>query len=411
MNKILCILSIPLFLTSIANSQSLVEAFASAGANMRQLQLTLDYYKNLHDNEKYRAATFLIENMPIHQSIGYTWVDSNGKTVHFSEFDYADADEARIAFKKLTDTLRLKPRRRIVKDVKIITSEYLIRQIDMAFTEWNQNPWSQTYSFEIFCEYILPYRSLVESLEEWREDYHFMVKNAPDRAEFKSDPVDVCTQVLYELKDFTFVNKRPDPTPILSPQQMLFRRQGSCPDLANLAVLASRAIGIAATFDFTPHYAASSNRHYWNTVIDAQGRHIPFNSNAVSSKEDFLPYTYNVNRKRLAKVFRKTYSIQKEALASQVKSALIPTGFLQDKNLKDVTSEYVRTGAIKIDAKPQHIDQVPYAFVFNLGKWKVIDWGSLQSDQFVFENLGVDIVYLSGAYNNKRYVFIHTQSY
>ncbi|MGV8139572.1 MAG: hypothetical protein AB2L20_30705 [Mangrovibacterium sp.] len=50
-----------------------------------------------------------------------------------------------------------------------MTSEYLIRNIDLAFKVWQERPWGRHISFDAFCEEILPYRVRTEPLENWRE--------------------------------------------------------------------------------------------------------------------------------------------------------------------------------------------------------------------------------------------------
>lgn len=244
-------------------------------------------------------------------------------------------------------------------------------------------------------------------MEDWRENYRFLVENSLTKVEDLTDPVEVATQIILELQNFSFISNRPDPIPLLSPSKLLFRRQGSCPDLANLALLACRAHGIAVTFEFTPHYAASSNRHFWNTVINTEGNHIPFNGNCVGSLEG-LPYAYNPSyKKRMAKVFRKTYAIQPNALATIIPVQDIPKGFLQEKNIKDVTHEYGPVGNLEYVLYNTISDSIQTAYlnVFNTGSWRTIDWAKKEKNNFVFSNLGVDLVYLPSIYKDGKMVF------
>lgn len=64
------------------------------------------------------------------------------------------------AVKRHCDSLQEKGytiRKEIVYDIKALHSDYLIRNIDLAFQAW-QKPWAKDISFEGFCRYILPYR-------------------------------------------------------------------------------------------------------------------------------------------------------------------------------------------------------------------------------------------------------------
>lgn len=386
-------------------SQNLEASLKLSGDNRINLEEVLNHYKNNGEKQKYQAAVFLIKNMPLHKSVSYDWYDKNNNKIEFSEFYYPDYRIAYNYLESIKDSIGVRPKKVIDLDVKNVSKELLISNIDLSFFEWKNNPWSKQYSFEVFCEYILPYRSLIEPLEDWRGNMKLFAEESKYGLKVdEDDPVEACVQIINGLEDFTFINTRPDPIPILSPSQMLFRRQASCPDLANFAVLVSRSKGIATTFDFTPHYAASSNRHFWNTVINNKGKHIPFNSNSVNECDDCLPYVYKANRKRLGKVFRNTYSLQKQSLANKIPQSYIPEAFLRQKNIKDVTSEYVSVSDLKID-NYKATDSIGYISVFNLGKWRVVDWAKKSGDKIIFKNLGQDIIYMPTIYKNKKQTY------
>lgn len=353
------------------------------------------HYQN--DAQKQQAVAFLIDNIAIHESQNYYWADERGKRIPFNELDFTDREIALKKLQSIKDSIKIKPQTYRLMDIDAVTPELLIKNIDLAFDSWRNNPWSKTYDFNTFCEYILPYRSLTEPLEDWREEYQFLVSGASNATLNKNEPVEVATNVILSLKDFRFLNSRPDPLPFLSPKQLLFRREGACNDLANLTLLACRSVGLAVTFNFTPFYGASSNKHFWNTIITEKGEHISFNGNCFGNSKG-LPYAYDVTEKRLAKVFRKTYSIQKNALASIVDTKNIPDGFLKEKNTVDVTAEYVPVGKINYPIPANNPATIGYLNVFNLGKWNTTDWGKKESSSIEFKNLGTKIVYLPSLY-------------
>ncbi|WP_343589333.1 transglutaminase domain-containing protein [Flavobacterium sp.] len=384
----LLLLYLPVFSQSISNKDLIKKSLEAVVSKHYQYEI-----------EKKEAAKFLIDNLEIHFSENYKWLDNQNRKIDFNELDFPDLKFATLAFQKLQDSIKLKPKIYIVKDIHAITPEFLIKNIDLAFEAWKNNPWSHSYNFETFCEYILPYRSLTEPLEDWRTEYLQLVAQAHLNAKNIDDPVDVATQTILELKNFRFLNNRPDPIPYLSPKQLLFRREGACNDLANLTLLACRSMGLAVTFDFTPEYGASSKRHFWDTIIDENGKHIPFNGNCFGNPQG-LPYAYNATEKRLAKVYRKTFSIQQNSLAALRDTLLIPDGFLREKNTLDVTEEYVATGKISYPINPETKNTIAYLNVFNLAKWRVIDWGEKKGSIVEFKNLGSKIVYLPSFYES-----------
>ncbi|AWK04311.1 hypothetical protein HYN56_08705 [Flavobacterium crocinum] len=388
-----------LYLTSLLLVYSTLFSQSISDLRLKKNKLETALFERYKSEiEKKEAAKFLIDNLEIHYSENYNWIDKQNKKVDFNELNYSDFKRAEQVFKKLQDSVKLKPKTYQVKDIDVITPEFLIKNIDQAFQVWKNNPWSHSYNFKTFCEYILPYRSLTEPLEDWRSEYLQLVAQASLKAKNVNQPVDVATQTILELKNFRFLDSRPDPIPYLSPKQLLFRREGACNDLANLTLLACRSMGLAVTFDFTPEYGASSKRHFWDTVIDENGKHIPFNGNCFGNPQG-LPYAYNATEKRLAKVFRKTFSIQQSSLAAIKDTAVIPNGFLREKNILDVTEEYVATGKISYPINPESKNTTAYLNVFNLAKWRVIDWGQKKSNTIEFQNLGSNIVYLPSFYD------------
>ncbi len=360
----------------------------------KKFNKVIEHFESKGEHEKVQAALFLINNMPIHYSIKTEWLNSSDDNIIFDEFIYEDYITAKEHFIELRDSNKITPNVVQYKDVTQISSDFLIKNINDSFKDWKENSWSKKYSFENFCEYILPYKSLIEPLEEnWRAEFksyygHFATSSNPS-----NDPVEICIKVLEQLSDFGFVTSRIGQQPLLSPSQMLFRREGNCPDLANMAILATRALGIATTLDFTPHFGASSNRHFWNTVINSEGKHIPFNAT------DEIPHTYNPNNKRMGKVLRKTFSIQTETLAYSSDTISIPSQFLKDKNYTDVTKEYVKTSDIEYTFNStDSLTPVNYLSVYNQGKWKVIWWGKEKEGKTIFKTMGRDIIYLPTQY-------------
>lgn len=111
-----------------------------------------------------------------------------------------------------------------------------------------------------------------------------------------------------------------------------------------------------------------------------------------------MPYAYVATQKRLAKVFRKTFSIQASALATTHNTRIIPDGFLKEKNIIDVTNEYEPTASILYPIAKTDKTTIAYLNVFNLSQWQTTDWGVRKGNAVEFKNLGTNIVYLPSVY-------------
>ena len=348
------------------------------------------HYKELGETEKFKAALFLLKNMSIHKSIGVDWYQKSGEKLPFSEFNFDDYPNALNYIQKNKATAKL----RTSYDKEQLSVSFLIKNIDDAFSYWKTKPWSKHYSFNDFCEYILPYKSQVEPLEDWRALWQDDLFETLSNHENESDPVQMCTYVLNQIQNFGFVIRRKDPQPVLTSSQMQFRRDGTCVDLTNTSLLANRSIGIATTIDFTPHFGASSGRHFWNTVINSENQHIPFNGRGGH------PYAYDANFRRLGKVLRITYSKQKSSLATLVPKNQIPTLTLQNSNFKDVTSEYVDVADITYNFLTDIGTKTKFLNVYNKGRWRVLWWGETDANhRTTYKNMGKNLVYLPSQYN------------
>ena len=150
-------------------SASLRYALRQAGDNRSELEAVLTHYSN--EPEKLDAARYLISNLPAHYSY-------EGDSIH-EYYDYA----ARI----LSDTLLTPEQQRdtllyvserdfqnvatqTIPDACIITADYLIKNIDMAYAQWKTCPWARQLTFDEFCEWLLPYKiKELQSLDSWRD--------------------------------------------------------------------------------------------------------------------------------------------------------------------------------------------------------------------------------------------------
>lgn len=150
--------------SSIEGSISSLElALRMAKNNRTELEKVLYFYqKNLADSLKYKAACFLIENMPYHSYTDgeqlekykkyYAWLkDSHGKT----------PEEVVDSVKKAFGPIEQLDKK---YDLLEVDSAYLCNNIEWAFKVWREQPWGKNISFDMFCEYLLPYRIGDESL-------------------------------------------------------------------------------------------------------------------------------------------------------------------------------------------------------------------------------------------------------
>lgn len=286
----------------------------------------------------------------------------------------------------------------VIHDDSIVTSDFLIKNIEAAFKVWDQ-PFSKHLNFDEFCEYLLPYRINNEPLEEWRDYYNtaflpvFMQKMKESKSE---NLMAVCIQLIDYFKPYyksPFISL-PDFKPTFLPTI----RTGTCNEYTQLGVFCGRTIGLPITKDFTPHWALRSGGHYWNAVLDTLKTLHPFDDIEVSVANRLSATPLNV----LPKVFRMTYARQNESLALLHGNEDIPDEYTSPF-LKDVSKQYFVGKDISVDLtlpSPNINTKFAYICVFNNQTWVPIYWSGIINKKAIFKTMNVGITYLPGYYFN-----------
>ena len=183
------------FLMACASSDSkrLEQALLFAGDNRGELEKVLSHYEN--NPEKLEAARFLIRNMP--RWYGYEgWQLDSIKPVLIQK-DKGEAVPKEVIAKWQRVSFYSLPK---VYDAKVITADYLIENIDLAFDVWKRYPWNRNLGFDDFCELILPYRIGDEPLSSWRKLYYDYYTAILDSAYQGNDVIEACKAVDKDLK-------------------------------------------------------------------------------------------------------------------------------------------------------------------------------------------------------------------
>jgi hypothetical protein len=399
MQKHLKILILLLPFLAQAQYPAAVEAvLKKAGNNRIELEKAIQYCNKSGDSLKLKAIYFLIANMDIHSSSDYYWVDAAGKKIAYDELDYPDFEQAKTAFEVIkTQNAGLHPKAIVYKDIETITGNYLIQNLEKSFVAWRSSA-IKTTSFADFCEYILPYRVSIEPLQEWRtayaEKFKWINEQIPSKG-FKS--------VLYYVKDDygiwftnTWGEARKEPLPRLGGLHLLFRKQGPCPDIADLGVFIMRSQGIPAAVNVIPFWATSTGGHFMNTFFD--------NKQAYNCDYGSKDFGENLKREP-AKVLRLTYSKQPETLASFEDQNNIPKGILQQQNYIDVTKDYWETTDVKCPLFPSTTtSKIVYATTFNGLSWRPFWWAKIEKGHTTFSSICKGTVIIPQYYSNGKLI-------
>lgn len=390
------------FLSCSTEQSRINNALRLAGDNRSELEAVLDHYREGGDEEKYRAARYLIANMPGH----YSYLDEE-TAGHDAKVDSLLAanpvkciypDAKRIA--RQMDTLyRSFPRTKTkaVADVNVISSDFLINRIEEAFNLWREGPWATHLNFEEFCDYVLPYSpDDYYVLEDWRPQVAAQIDSTVFErladfrysSEMSHSAFWACKEVnLSLMKRFDGDNATADDQKIYHIPTKTRVPYGTCKHFCDINLMFMRSLGIPVAIDFTPQWPFRSMGHTWNVVLMNNGMTKPYGG----CSED-LELMHKPDQK-MAKVYRRTYSINEEILKLKSVESVVPSTF-SSPFIKDVTCDYMKTSDVSVRVKGRCRHRYAYLAVFDNQNWVPICYGKRKGRWFVFKEVGRDIVYL-----------------
>jgi hypothetical protein len=374
--------------------------------NKCEFEKAIQHYQSPEDSLKLKSLYFIIRNMSDQYSIQGESVDNYKKIFPYYDslvthsISHSVSWDSVYKLKKPIDLSRTK----IVKDIDIISSDFLIRNIDNSFKAWRY-PWSRSLSYNDFCKYILPYKLKNEAILDWRSIMINKYRWVLDSVKDKSDAREAAILINNDLRKWFTVYAKLGYPWNLDINDLLNGKIGTCGESTQLAAYAMRSMGIPVTLDFTPFWANKNSGHDWNCLL-YKGKSIIFmgaENNPGFEKIESSGYNYmgaNAMKRKRAKIYR--YSFIKHQNSLNIGNLRLPA-YLLNEYLQDVTKFFVPSTDIRLKIKPQEAAKSPYVFlcIFNNRKWRPICWAKSDKDAEVkFSDMGRDIAYLPIIYTN-----------
>jgi len=375
-----------------------------AGKNRAELEKVMAHYQKIpRDSLKLKSAIFLISNIEDNKHYDGDWLESFDQIFDWS----ASLDAERL--KEFKDSIESeigrngKAKSKLKIDLKTLTADYLIENIDQAYASWQNAPWKSSVSYNAFCNYILPYKSFSEYSEDWRtvlyQRYQYLL-NDPD---IPKNMEDVCCALVQDEKNwFRYTELFFGYPGALSIGNILKGQRGACREMSNLAAYSARALGIPVAIDYTPQWANHSDGHIWNALILNDSAFLHF-LGAEGMPGDYT----NVTRAetKTAKVYRYNQEIIESSFAARARrlgiTDLPPS--LVNPRIKDVTPYYTETADLNLHIKAK--DGTPvYLCIFQNGSWNAMDGGFVRKHRVSIKNLGRDILYAPMLYKSETFL-------
>lgn len=379
---LLLFLSFKMLLSQPDNDpEKLAHALERAEQNRQQLEKVISHYAaQPADSLKLKAARFLISNMP-----GHRYWDSKELETYIQNIDAIKSLPCFLREDLHTIPYRYWPAAFFEEkeDIKTLSADYLIHQIDLAFTLRDSCPWLHNYAFEDFCEYVLPYRLNDEKPDFWRDSIQQIKELITYNIRHYDDRRYAASNLAKELE--TVISPSLLPSSVNIPDPIIGNHTLDCIDHSFLELCAYRGLGLPAAIDFVPCWSNLNGSHYWCVPIDPRFKDAKPNE---------------ITNKNVAKIYRQTYSIQ--PILQPDKDEYIPPLF-QNPFITDVTEKYVNTAQVTFSLPKSKVKfHHAYLAVFNNLEWKPICWSKPQKKKISFTNLGREVVYLPVYYSGRK---------
>ena len=155
------------------------------------------------------------------------------------------------------------------RDLGALGKDFLLKNVRLAYLAREATPWASKVPRELFFEAVLPYASINERRDDWRQDFYDrfieVARESPTPGEAARR---LNVEVFKTLNVQYHATKRPKPDQ--SPYESAAAGYASCTGLSILLIDACRAVGIPARLVGTPRWTDDSGNHSWVEVWDRE---------------------------------------------------------------------------------------------------------------------------------------------
>lgn len=387
MNKIKFVLKDSIYLTMLVlmlfscNENSKLDlAMTLAGENKNELQKVLNFYRTKpSDSLKYKASVFLIENMPYHS---FKKTTSKYDEV-FGKLENLPRNKRSRVLTEMIDSISKQGHRKRLKtifDIRYLKSDFIINNIELAFKSWHKIPKNKRASFNDFCNYILPYRSTNEPLEDKSREKLFTSYSWVYKCLEKNIDIGEVVDSVIKKSDFVDMGNLGKYYPSsLSVFQIEKARIGRCDDAVNYFVNVFRSLGIVSAKNKLTHWGNHhTSGHSWLYLKYGDKEYtVDVSVNRKGSNLSIL------KQESIPKIYRARYDFQGK------------DSFLALD--KDVTNEYINTTnfAIKNILNNYKTERSVLCVFDKNNEWETVCYGTYNRGKASYVDIGTNVLYVA----------------
>jgi hypothetical protein len=389
----LLLLIILVFAARYPSDRDSIKVFYHAGTNVFELFKTLDHFRKDPDPRKFKAAVYVIRNMDLYY---YREDQYSNRIIQWAvgqtDLTKDQLAEAEDSAKVEWASMRMDNRPAKLRDCAHIKSAFLITHINQAFQTWTNSPWQHHFTFEQFCDHMLPYKTNQARPSLWMQDYSEKYQWIMDSIGEEQD-LQKCISLAFDATETPFRSHYLDISRHLDPAEMENVLTGDCTVHADWRGYVMRSLGIPVGNIYTPLWANKAHSHHWNIWMDSTGKW-----NEIKAREDeSIP----------GKIFLQHFGKQEGSFRAIAKKAGLSDQdiprYLMPWNISDVTGQVISTSDISIQTlvKPPPNNLFVYLATFNSQDWSLVDWAEYRDGEAFFDQIGRNALYLPVYYENR----------
>jgi len=150
------------------------------------------------------------------------------------------------------------------KDLKKLPIEVLKEAVNYGYKAREEFSWCKALPEDVFFNDVLPYASMDETRELWREEFYNLFKPLVVNCKTAAEALDTVNKSIEKLVKVSYNTKRKKPNQ--SPHESMEIHMASCSGLSILLTDAFRSVGIPSRISGTPMWVSKEGNHNWSEV-------------------------------------------------------------------------------------------------------------------------------------------------